>query len=573
MYVEFIPNRDSPPAVLLREGWREGGKVRKRTVANLSKWPKHKVELLRRLLRDEPLMAPDDIFSIERSLPHGHVAAILGTVAKIGLDRIIAGQRSRERDLVVAMVAQRLIAPRSKLETVRLWQTTTLAQQLAVGDADEDDLYGAMDWLLARQERIEQKLAKRHLEEGGMVLYDVSSSYYEGRSCPLAQFGYDRDGKKGKPIVVYGMMADSEGRPLAMEVYPGNTGDPTTVPDQVEKLRERFGLERVVLVGDRGMLTETQLDCLREFPGVGWISALRSSAIRTLVESGQLQLSLFDEHNLAEITSPDYPDERLVACFNPLLAEERRRKREELLLATEQLLGGIVAEVERRTNTPLSKVEIAEKVGRKKNRYKVGKHFDVTIEDGHFSFARKEAEIRRETELDGIYVIRTSEPGERLSAPDAVRNYKSLTLVESAFRCLKGVDLRIRPINHYREPRVRAHIFLCMLTYYVEWHMRNALAPLLFQDEQLGDLRKTRDPVARAAASQTAKRKKRTKSSDTSDSSPTHSFGSLLADLSTLCLNQCRLWADPDAPAVDRLTTPTPLQHKAMQLLGLNCSQ
>jgi transposase len=572
MYVEVVPNRNSPPAVLLREGWREGGKVRKRTVANLSKWPKHKVELLRRLLRDEQLMSPDDVFSVERSLPHGHVAAILGTIGKIGLDKIIAAQRSRERDLVVAMVAQRLIAPCSKLETVRLWQTTTLARELDVVDADEDDLYAAMDWLLARQDRIEKKLARRHLEEGGMVLYDVSSSYYEGRSCPLAQFGYDRDGKKGKPIVVYGMMADSQGRPLAMEVYPGNTGDPTTVPDQVEKLRERFGLERVVLVGDRGMLTETQLGHLREFPGVGWISALRSTAIRTLVESGQLQLSLFDEQNLAEITSPDYPGERLVACYNPLLAEERRRKREELLLATEQLLSGIVAEVGRRTNTPLSEVEIAEKVGKKKNRYKVGKHFDVTIEDGHFSFARKEAEIRREAGLDGIYVIRTSESAECLSAWDTVRNYKNLTLIESAFRCLKGVDLRIRPINHYRDPRVRAHIFLCMLAYYVEWHMRKALAPLLFQDEELDELRKTRDPVAKAEVSEAAKRKKK-RSHGISDGLPTQSFGSLLVELSTLCLNQCRLWADPDAPAIHRLTTPTQLQQRAMQLLGLSCSQ
>jgi transposase len=572
MYVEVVPNRNSPPAVLLREGWREGKKICKRTIANLSRWPPHKVEALRRLLRDEPLMSPDDVFSIERSLPYGHVAAILGTIGRIGLDRILAAKRCRERDLVVAMIVQRLIAPRSKLETVRLWRATTLGEELGVVDADEDDLYGAMDWLLARQDRIEKKLAGRHLEQGGLVLYDVSSSYYEGHSCPLAQYGYDRDGKRGKPIVVYGMMADSEGRPVAMEVYPGSTGDPTTVPDQVEKLRERFGLGRIVLIGDRGMLTETQIGHLREHPGIGWISALRSTAIRALVESGQLQLSLFDEQNLAETTSPDFPGERLVACYNPLLAEERRRKRNELLTATEQLLEGIVQEVARRTNTPLSKVEIAEKVGRKKNRYKVGKHFDVTVGDGYFSFARKEDEIRREAELDGIYVIRTSEPAERLSAQQAVRNYKNLTLVEAAFRCLKGIDLRIRPINHYRERRVRAHIFLCMLAYYVEWHMRKALAPLLFQDEKLAELRKTRDPVARATASDSAKRKKK-RSLHTADRSPIHSFGSLVADLGTLCRNQCRLWAEPDAPVVYRLTAPTPLQQKAMQLLGLNRSQ
>jgi len=569
MYVEVIPNRNSPPAVLLREGWREGKHVRKRTVANLSQWPAAKVATLRRLLRDEPLMGPDDIFSIERSVPHGHVAAILGTIRSSGLDKVIAAERCRERDLVVAMIAQRLLMPCSKLETSRLWETTTLGEELGVADADEDDLYGAMDWLLARQDRIEKKLAGRHLEQGGLVLYDVSSSYYQGYTCPLAQFGYSRDGKRNKPIVVYGLMTDGDGRPVAMEVYPGDASDPTTVPDQVDKLRNRFGLERVVLIGDRGMLTETQIGHLKEHPGLGWISALRSKAIRGLVEGGQLQLSLFDEQNLAEITSPEFPGERLVACYNPLMAEERRRKRNELLLATEQLLEGIAQEVSRRTNTPLSKVEIAEKVGSKRNRYKVGKHFDVTVEDGHFSFARKEGEIRREAALDGIYVIRTSEPAERLSAQDAVRNYKTLALVEVAFRCLKGMDLRIRPINHYREPRVRAHIFLCMLAYYVEWHMRKALAPLLFEDEELDKLRKTRDPIARATASESAKRKKKR----SPDGSPTHSFRSLMQHLGTLCRNQCRLWAETDAPVVYRLTTATPLQQQALQLLGLNRSQ
>ena len=569
MYVEVIPNRNSPPAVLLREGWREGKHVRKRTVANLSQWPAAKVATLRRLLRDEPLMGPDDIFSIERSVPHGHVAAILGTIRSSGLDKVIAAERCRERDLVVAMIAQRLLIPCSKLETSRLCETTTLGEELGVADADEDDLYGAMDWLLARQDRIEKKLAGRHLEQGGLVLYDVSSSYYQGYTCPLAQFGYSRDGKRNKPIVVYGLMTDGDGRPVAMEVYPGDASDPTTVPDQVDKLRNRFGLERVVLIGDRGMLTETQIGHLKEHPGLGWISALRSKAIRGLVEGGQLQLSLFDEQNLAEITSPEFPGERLVACYNPLMAEERRRKRNELLLATEQLLEGIAQEVSRRTNTPLSKVEIAEKVGSKRNRYKVGKHFDVTVEDGHFSFARKEGEIRREAALDGIYVIRTSEPAERLSAQDAVRNYKTLALVEAAFRCLKGMDLRIRPINHYREPRVRAHIFLCMLAYYVEWHMRKALAPLLFEDEELDKLRKTRDPIARATASESAKRKKKR----SPDGSPTHSFRSLMQHLGTLCRNQCRLWAETDAPVVYRLTTATPLQQQALQLLGLNRSQ
>jgi len=571
MYVDIVPNRKSPPAILLREGWREGGKVEKRTIANISDWPMAKVNTLRRLLRNEPLMGPDDVFSIEESLPHGHVAAILGTMRKIGLEKTIAAKRCRERDLVVAMIAQRLISPGSKLDNTRAWHDTTLARNMDVVDADEDDLYAAMDWLLKRQNRIEKKLAGRHLEEGGLVLYDITSSYYEGYTCPLAQFGHNRDGKKGKPIVVYGLMADPEGCPVAVEVYPGNTGDPTTVPDQVEKLRNRFELKRIVLVGDRGMLTETQIGHLKKHPGVGWISALRNPAIQKLVKSGDLQLSLFDEQNLAEITSPDFPGERLMACYNPLLAERRRRKRNELLRATEALLGGIVLEVERRTKTPLSKVEITDKVARKKNRYKVGKHFDMTIDDGHFSFGRNEERIRREAELDGIYVIRTSEPAERMSAEDTVRNYKSLALVERAFRCLKGVDLLVRPINHNLDPRVRAHIFLCMLAYYVEWHMRKALAPLLFEDEELEENRKTRDPVAPAVASESAKQKK--SSGRKSRDLPVQSFSSMLKHLGILCRNRCRLWADPDAPAVHRLTEATPLQSKAFEFLGLNCSQ
>ena len=571
MYVDIVPNRKSPPAILLREGWREGGKVEKRTIANISDWPMPKVNTLRRLLRNEPLMGPDDVFSIEESLPHGHVAAILGTMRKIGLEKIIAAKRCRERDLVVAMIAQRLISPGSKLDNTRVWHDTTLARNMDVVDADEDDLYAAMDWLLERQNRIEKKLARRHLEEGGLVLYDITSSYYEGYTCPLAQFGHNRDGKKGKPIVVYGLMADPEGRPVAVEVYPGNTGDPTTVPDQVEKLRNRFGLKRIVLVGDRGMLTDTQIGHLKKHPGVGWISALRNPAIRKLVKSGDLQLSLFDEQNLAEITSPDFPGERLMACYNPLLAERRHRKRNELLRVTEALLGGIVLEVERRTKTPLSKVEITDKVARKKNRYKVGKHFDMTIDDGYFSFARNDERIRREAELDGIYVIRTSEPAERMSAEDTVRNYKSLALVERAFRCLKGVDLLVRPINHNLDPRVRAHIFLCMLAYYVEWHMRKALAPLLFEDEELEENRKTRDPVAPAVASESAKQKK--SSGRKSRNLPAQSFSSMLKHLGILCRNRCRLWADPDAPAVHRLTEASPLQSKAFEFLGLNCSQ
>jgi hypothetical protein len=567
MYIERVPNRNSRPAFLLREAWREGKAIRKRTLANLTDWPAEKVEALRRLLRGEALASPQQLFAIERSVPHGHVAAILGTVRRLGLDTLVAAKRCRERDLVLALVVERLLHPCSKLATTRLWPTTTLAEELAVEEADENEVYAAMDWLAARQARIEQKLATRHLAEDGRVFYDVSSSFYEGRTCPLAQFGHDRDGKKGLPIIVYGVLTDEAGRPVAVEVYPGDTGDPTTVPAQVAKLRERFGLSRVVLVGDRGMLTETQLDTLRQFPGVGWISALRGPAIRDLVETGAVQLSLFDTPHLAEITAPEYPDERLIACFNPLLAEERRRTRQDLLAATENAFAAIAREVARRRKTPLTAAEIGVKVGRVRNRFKVGKHFGLTIGDGGFRWIRREESIRRESALDGIYVIRTSEPHTQLSAPDAVRTYKRLALVERVFRCLKGSELRVRPIHHRTATRVRAHFFLCLLAYYVEWHMREALRPLLFDDEQLAPDRTTRDPVAPAQLSASAKRKKAARR--TADGLPVHSFETLLLSLGTRCRNTCRMPSDPSAPRVQQLTEPTPLQARAMALLGV----
>jgi transposase len=442
-----------------------------------------------------------------------------------------------------------------------------LADELGVADATENDLYQAMDWLLARQPQIEKKLAQRHLQEGSLVLYDVSSSYYEGRTCPLARLGHNRDGKKGLPIIVYGLLTDSEGRPVAIDVYPGNTGDPTTVPDQVEKLRQRFGLSRVVLVGDRGMLTETQIGKLKQYPGLGWISALRGPAIRELADGGSLQLSLFDETNLAEITSPTYPGERLVACFNPLLADERRRKRGELIEATEKELAKIAAEVKRRTRTPLGQAEIALKAGKVLNRYKVAKHFVLTIADGVFGWTRREESIRRESQLDGVYVVRTSEPKRRCPAEDAVRRYKSLAQVERAFRSLKGMDLRIRPIHHYTEDHVRAHILLCMLAFYVEWHMRQDLAPLLFQDEDLSRDRTRRDPVAPAECSAWAQAKKMDRI--TADGFPVHSFQTLLRELATRCRNTCRIPTQPSAPSFQQLTAPTPLQFRAFQLLGL----
>lgn len=565
MYVERIPNRSSPPAVLLRHAWREGKRIRKRTLANLSDWPEAQIESLRRVLRGETLVSPTEVFAIERSSPYGHVEAVLGTMRKLGLPALIASKPCRERELVLAMLAERLLVPCSKLATTRLFHSSTLAEDLGVSDAEVDELYAALDWLLARQARIEGKLASRHLEDGALVLYDASSSYYEGRTCPLAQFGHDRDGKK-RPVIVYGLLTDQAGRPLAIEVYPGNTGDPTTVATQIDKLRERFGLTRVVMVGDRGMLTQAQINKLKEHPGLGWISSLRSPAIRSLLEQGHLQRSLFDETNLAEIRSPDFPGERLIACFNPLLAHDRGRKREELLAATEKDLERLSREVKRRTRTPLGKAAIGLKAGRILGRFKVAKHFRLSIEDGSFSWTRRQDAIARETALDGIYVIRTSQPQEQLSAADAVRKYKSLALVERAFRCLKGVDLLVRPIHHRSEDHVRAHVFLCMLAYYVEWHMREALSPLLFHDQELKNDRARRDPVAPAKPSSSARAKKATRMSQ--DGLPLHSFQTLLAELAKRCRNTARLVSD-SSRSFQILTELSPLQARALELLGL----
>ena len=531
MYIDVVPNRNSPPAVLLREAWREGKKTCKRTLANLSDWPKEKIETFRRLLRDEPLVSPQDLFATQKTLPHGHVQAVREMIAKLELDRLISAQHCRERDLVVAMIVQRLLAPCSKLATTRRWHTTTLAEELGVTEATENDLYEAMDWLLERQERIEKKLAARHLSEGGLVLYDVSSSFYEGRTCPLAQFGHDRDGKNGLPIIVYGVMTNGEGCPVAVSVYAGNTGDPTTVTDQIAKLREKFGLQRVVMVGDRGMLTQPQIDKLKQHPGLGWITALTSTAIRGLLEQGALQLSLLDQKNLAEITAPDYPGERLMVCHNPVLEEQRRRKREALLQATEKSLEKIRKEVARRKKKPFTAAAIGVKVGKVLGRYKMGKHFACNIGEGQLAWSRRAESITQEEKLDGIYVLRTSEPEERLSAEDTVRSYKSLAEVERAFRCLKGIDLLVRPIRHRTEDRVPAHIFLCMLAYYVEWHLRRAWAPLLFEDEERWEERKRRDPILPAKPSDSAQRKKR--SQETADGLPVHSFETLMEDLAS----------------------------------------
>jgi len=564
MYIDVVPNRSSRPAVLLREASRDGKKILKRTLANLSDWPAEQVEALRRLLRGERLVPVSELFAIERSLPHGHVQAVLGTIRRLSLERLIGSVRCRERDLVVAMIAERILHPDSKLATTRTWRASTLAEELEVVDADVDEVYAALDWLLARQRRVEKKLAARHLTEGGVALYDLSSSSYEGSHCSLARWGHNRDGEK-LPCIAYGVLADREGRPVAMDVFPGNTGDPRAVVAQVERLQEEFGLRRVVLVGDRGLLTATQVEVLRDHPGLGWISALRSHAIRDLVDSGALQRSLFDETNLAEITSPEYPGERLVACFNPFLAEERHRKRQELLEATERELRRLAGAVARRTRKQMTAAEIGVKVGQVINRHKMGKHFEVEIGAGALSWRRRTTAIEAEATLDGIYVVRTSEPAETLGSGDVVRAYKSLAEVELAFRCLKGIDLKVRPIFLRVEDHVRAHLFLCMLAYYVEWHMRQAWAPLLYEDEARRLDRARRDPVAPAIPTPTARHKKSTHEGP--DGFDLHSFRTLLHELATLCRNRCRLMSDPTSPTFERLTDPTALQTKAFGLL------
>lgn len=574
MYVESVPNRSSPPAILLRESVREGNKVRKRTLANLSDWPPRKIEALRRVLRGEGVNAdPAKALLITRTLPHGHVAAVLGTIRKLGLDSLLASRRCRQRDLALALIAARLLFPTSKLDTVQRWADCTLAEELGVGDAKEDELYAALDWLLERQPAIERKLARRHLREGGSVLYDLSSSYYYGSHCPLAKFGHDRDGKKGLPVIVYGVLANAQGCPVAAQVYAGNTSDPKTVVDQVRKLGERLEGEggvdvgRVVLVGDRGSVTSTNIEKLKAYPQVGWIGALRSEAIRQLVREGTIPPSLFDRQNLAEVRSPEYPGERLVACFNPLLAEERRRKRQALLSATEKGLARLAAEVKRRTKKPLTAAQIGLKAGRRANAFKMGKHFDLSISDGSFGYARKEAQIGEEAALDGVYVVRTSEAAEQWPAADVVRGYKSLAHVERAFRCLKGVDLKVRPIWLRTEAHVKGHILLCVLAYYVEWHMRGALAELLYADEELDESRPRRDPVLPPQASASAVAKKATHR--TATGLPVQSFTSLLGDLATLARNTCTMKDDAEGTSFVLHTEPTALQQRAMKLLGL----
>jgi len=651
MHIDVVPNRGSKPSVLLRECHREGKKVHKRTLANLSKLPMDQVEAIRQILKGEQLVPIDKLFEIvERgSRAHGHVDAVLFAMKRLGFAALIASRPSRERDLVVGMVVARILEPRSKLATSRCWHTTTLPETLGVTDADEDDLYAAMDWVLQRQEFIEKKLAARHLNNDGLALYDLTSSYFEGVTCPLAALGHDRDGKKGKLQVNYGLLTNQRGIPISVSVFDGNTGDPKTLLPQVYKVKNEFGIERFVLVGDRGMITQKQINELRDIDGVDWIAALRPEAIKKLVNAGAIQMGLFDERNLYEVTHPDFPGERLVACKNPELAKKRAYKRDSLLKATtkelekvrqmvgrgrlhgkEQIGEGVSKVLNKYKVGKHYKVEIRDdgfevsvdedkltqdaalevlknrklankraatrsrhieviaialekvrqriargqlhgkgaigvRVGKVSNRYKVSKHFKLDIRDDGFDFEVDQQKVAEEAALDGIYVVRTSLPQERLNADDTVRSYKLLSQVERAFRSFKTIDLKVRPIRHRIEDRVRAHIFLCMLAYYVQWHMLEAWRPLLFCDEDQ-DAKATRDPVAPAKRSEAALRKVHTRRLN--DGTQVHSFPTLIGLLSTIVRNKCRRRdAGRDAPTFNIDTTPDPKQQRAYDLL------
>ena len=543
---------------LVRRSVREGKRVRHETVANVSKLPAGAIEALRRALAGEALVGAGELFATERSLPHGHVQAVLAMASRLGLARLLDRQPSPERSRVLAMLVQQLLAPGSKLACTRALGHSTLAEELAVEGVDADALYAALDWLLQRQEQIERRLARRHLEEGAHVLYDVSSSYFEGRTCPLLALGYSRDGRRGMPQIIYGLLCDREGRPLAIELFPGGLHDDKTLPAQIAKLRARFGLETLVLIVDRGMATKANLETLAAAQGIGWVTALKAPQLRRLVTQGALQLSLFDEQNLGEIASADYPGERLVVCRNPLVAAERARKREDLLAATEAALAPIKQRVE--AGSLVGAAQIALAVGQLINTRKMKKHFQLEIADGRFEYARKQAQIAEEAALDGFYVLRTNLAEDTLSAPQVVRSYKQLAHAERAFRTLKGPELEIRPIRHRREQRVRAHAFLCLLAYYLEWHLRQAWAPLLFSDEQPP---LSADPVAKAERSPAAKRKASTQ--HTANGDVCHSFTSLLSELALIVRNTNRVRGNQ--ATFDTLTEANPTQARALELL------
>lgn len=563
MHIDSVPNRTSRPTFLLRESYREGKKVRKRTLANLSALSDEQIQSIRAVLSGQSLRPIEPLWQTVRSRSHGAVQAVRVAMQKLGFESLIASRRSPERDVVCAMVAARILSPHTKLATTRWWHTTTLPQEFGVAQADENDLYAAMDWLLERQGAIQKKLAARHLAEGGLALYDLSSSYFEGRCCPLAKIGYSRDGKRNTLQVNYGLLSNRAGCPVAISVYEGNTADARTLPEQVKQLREDFGLERLVLVGDRGMISHKAIDSLRELPGLAWITALKSAQIRALVQGGALQLGLFDERNLFEFGHPDYPNERLMACRNAELGRLRAHKREALLVATEKELEKVRARIANGSLSGQDKIGVC--VGKVVNKYKVAKLFALTIEEDRLELHRLTEQVAAEAALDGIYVIRTSVPKKHMDSAEAVRSYKALAEVERAFRSMKTIDLHIRPIHHWLETRVRAHIFLCMLAYYVEWHMREAWRELLFADEDRK--RKTRrDPVAAARRSEAALQKVATRTLE--DGSPAHSFRTLLQELSTIVRNTCQpcVGASPSS-TFQMLTLPNPTQQRALQLL------
>lgn len=548
---------------LLRRSYREDGKVKNETLGNLSHLPDALIEIIRRSLRGETFVPLASAFEITRSRPHGHVQAVASAMARLDVGSLLSSKPCAQRERVLAMIASRIVAPHTKLATSRWWHTTTLAEDFAVVGATEDDLYAAMDWLLARQDAVQKKLASRHLREGGLVLYDLSSSYFEGSCCPLAKRGYNRDGKSGKLQVNYGLLTDPRGCPVAVSVHEGNTSDSTTFMPAVHKLRDDFGIEQMVMVGDRGMVSHKAIAQMRETDGVGWITALKSASIRSLVEQGQLQLGLFDERNLVELASPDYPGERLVACRNDALAKLRAHKREELLAATEANL----AKIQERVHA--GKLQGADaiglRVGRIINQYKVAKHFELTITEIALSWTRKREAIDSEAALDGLYIIRTSVAAAQMDSATCVRNYKSLAHVERAFRSIKTIDLKVRPIHHRLERRVRAHIFLCMLAYYVEWHLREAWRELMFADTD-SQAKATRDPVAPAKRSAAAQDK--VSSHTLADGTPAHSFATLMNELATVVRNTCRTPASaPDAPTFNIVTTAQPLHQRALALV------
>ncbi len=563
MHVDVVPNREARPTYLLRESFRDGKRVRKRTLANLSALSDAQIAALRSVLRGEPLCAPSSLFEVLASRPHGHVQAVAAAMRVLGIERLLAARPAPERDVVCALIAARIVAPHTKLATTRWWHTTTLAQDFGVAACDENDVYAAMDWLLAHQGTIQKKLAARHLQAGGLVLYDLSSSYFEGTSCPLAKLGHDRDGKRGLLQVNWGLVTDARGCPVAVSVHAGNTSDSTTLLPEVRRVQKDFGIEQLVMVGDRGMISQKSIDEMRETDGIGWITALKSASIRALVEQGQLQLGLFDERNLVELESPAYPGERLVACRNPELAKLRTHKREELLAATEKNLEKIQARVEAGRLTGADAIGLA--VGKVVNQYKVAKHFELVIDETTFTFARKREAIAAEAALDGIYIIRTSVAAAQMDAADCVRHYKALAHVERAFRSLKTIDLKVRPIHHRLANRVRAHIFLCLLAYYVEWHLREAWRELMFADTDQA-AKAVRDPVAPAKRSKAAQAKVARHTLE--DGTPAHSFSTLMAELATIVRNTCRTPdAAPEAPTFDIVTTPSAKQRRALELI------